>query len=201
MRLTAFLLALPLLSSGAEIPKGSHVLLRMVNSISTRTAREGDYVYMTTATPIVADGHVVVPVGSYVQGVVSVSHRSGRVSGRAELGIRIETLTLPAGKVVKVAPHLGSVDSEGTGQQVEAKEGEIRQGGTKAADAARVATIAGGGAALGGLTDRSWKGAGIGAGAGGAVGLATVLLSRGKEVDLHQGTTVDVVFDRAVPMN
>ena len=35
---------------------------------------------------------------------------------------------------------------------------------------------------------------------GAAVGLATVLLSRGKEVELRQGSTIDVVFDRAVPV-
>jgi hypothetical protein len=50
------------------------------------------------------------------------------------------------------------------------------------------------------MATRTWTGAGIGAGAGGAVGLATVLLSRGKEVDLRQGSTIDVVFDRAVPV-
>ena len=48
------------------------------------------------------------------------------------------------------------------------------------------------------LAGSSFKGAGIGAGVGSAVGLAKVLLTRGNEVDLHQGTTLDVVFDRAV---
>ena len=57
---------------GAEFRQGSHVLLRMVNSISTRTAVEGNYVYMKTATPIVANGQVVVPVDSYVQGIVVI---------------------------------------------------------------------------------------------------------------------------------
>src|SRR5437764_4736096 len=105
-----------------DIPQGSHVLLRMINSISTRTAGPGDYVYMKTATPIVSNGQVVVPVDSYVQGVVSHSKRSGRVQGRAELAIRIESLTLPSGKVIKITPHLSSVDSEGTEQKVD-KEG------------------------------------------------------------------------------
>jgi len=54
---------------------------------------------------------------------------------------------------------------------------------------------------IGGLADRSWKGAGIGAGAGSAVGLATVLLTRGREVDLAQGSTIDVVFERAVALD
>jgi hypothetical protein len=194
----SLLLSAPLLA--AEIPKGSHVLLRMVNSINTRTAREGDYVYLRTATPIVSKGQIVAPAESYVQGIVSHSKRSGRVSGRAELGIHLETLTLPEGKTFKFTPRLASVDAGETGQQVEANESAIKQGGTKEQDAARVAITAGTGAAIGGLADRSWKGAGIGAAAGSAVGLATVLLTRGREVDLHQGMTLDVVFDRAVQL-
>jgi hypothetical protein len=201
MRLAILALTIPALSMAAEIPQGSHALLRLVNSVSTRTAREGDYVYMRTATPIIADGHILVPVDSYVQGVVSHTQRSGRVTGRAELGLRIETLTLPSGKVIKVSPHLSSVDSDGTDQKVETKEGAVQQGGTKGVDGERVAKITGAGAALGGLTDRSWKGAGIGAGVGGGVGLAYVLLTRGREVELHQGSTVDVVFERPVTVD
>ena len=58
--------------------------------------------------------------------------------------------------------------------------------------------LSGTGAAIGGLADRGWQGAGIGAGAGGVAGLATALLTRGREVDLGQGTTLDVVFDRNI---
>ena len=60
--------------------------------------------------------------------------------------------------------------------------------------------MAGSGAAIGGMADRSWKGAGIGAGVGSAVGLATVLLTRGSEVELRQGTTLDIIFDRPVTL-
>ena len=188
----------PGLSMAAEIPQGAHALLRLVNSVSTRTAREGDYVYLRTATPIVADGQVVIPADSYVQGVVSHALRSGRVKGRAELGIRIETLTLATGKVIQVAPHLASVDSEGSDQKVVGNENQVQQGSSHGSDAVRVATLSGTGAAIGGIADRSWKGAGIGAGAGSALGLASVLLTRGREVELRQGSTIDVVFDRPV---
>jgi len=187
--------------AAAEIPQGAHVLLRMVNSVSTRTAREGDRIYLRTASPIMVDGQFVVPVDSYAEGVVSHSVRSGRVKGRAELGIRIDSFTLPGGKTFHVSPHLSSVDSGGSEQKVEAKEGEIKQGGTKGQDAERVAMIAAGGGALGGLADRSWKGAGIGAGAGTAVGIVTTLLTRGKEVELQAGSTFDVVFDRPVTID
>src|SRR5271170_3788983 len=184
--------------TAAEIPQGSHLLLRMENSLSTRTAKEGDYVYLRSASPISVDGQIVVPVGSYVQGVVAETKRSGRVSGRAELAIRLETLTLTQGKVVKFAPHLSSVDSGDSGQKVAGKENVVEQAPTVGKDAARIAILAGTGASIGGIAARSWKGAGIGGAAGSAVGLATVLLTRGKEVELRQGSTLDVVFDRPV---
>ena len=201
MRLAVLMISASLVSAASEIPQGSHVLLRLENSVSTRTAREGDYVYLRTAAPIAANGQIVVPEGSYAQGVVTHSLRSGRVKGKAELAIRIDTLTLPSGKVIKLSPHLNSVDSEGSEQKVDSNENQIKQGSSHGADAARVAELGGTGAAIGGMAARTWTGAGIGAGAGGAVGLATVLLTRGKEVDLHRGSTMDVVFDRAVPVD
>jgi hypothetical protein len=183
----------------AEIPQGAHVLLRMMNSINTRTAQEGDYVYLSTATPITSRGSVVAPAGSYVQGVVTQSKRSGRVAGRAELAIRLETITLQSGQVFKFTPRLTEVDSGESGQKV--KNGEtIEQGPSRGQDAKQIAILAGSGAGIGGIADRSWMGAGIGAGVGTGVGLATVMLSRGKEVNLRQGTTLDVAFDRAVAL-
>jgi hypothetical protein len=184
----------------AEIPQGAHVLLRMENSISTRTAQEGDYVYLRTASPVALDGQIAVAAGSYVQGVVTQSKRSGRVKGRAELAIRLETLTLASGKTLKFSPHVSSVEAGESGQKVVGKENTIEQSADHAKDAERIAILAGSGAGIGGLADRSWKGAGIGAGVGSAVGLATVLMTRGKEVELKQGTTLDVVFDRPVSL-
>ncbi len=194
------ILLLPLLCAAADIPQGAHVLLRMENSLSTRTAKEGDFVYLRTAFPIASGGDIAVPAGSYVQGVVSMSKQSGRVKGRAQLAIRLETLTLASGKVYKFSPHLSSVDSGETGQKVEGSENTVEQAPGHGQDAERIAILAGSGAAIGGLAERSWKGAGIGSGVGSAVGLATVLLTRGKEVELRQGSTLDVVFDRPVAL-
>ncbi len=194
---------LALLSSSAfatEIPRGAHVLLRMENSVNTRTAQEGDYVYLRTASPISVDGRIAVPAGTYVQGVVTMAKRSGHVKGRAQLAIRLETLTLASGKVLKFSPHLSSVDAGDSGQKVTGNENAVEQAPDVGKDAERIAILAGSGASIGGIADRSWRGAGIGAGAGAAVGLATVLLSRGKEVELRQGATLDVVFDRPVAL-
>jgi len=176
-------------------------MLRMENSISTRTAQDGDYVYLRTGTPISVAGNIILPVGSYVQGVVTNAKRSGRVKGRAELAIRLETITLPSGSVYKFSPKLASVDSPGNeDQKVVGKENSVEAGSTHGEDAARIAILAGSGGALGAIVDRGARGAGIGAGAGAAVGLATVLLTRGREVELRQGTSLDVIFDRPVAL-
>ncbi len=199
LRWSCFVIAsLAAAAQNLEIPKGAHVLIRMVNSVSTRTANEGDFVYLRTASPISAGGRIVIPVDTYVQGVVAHVKRSARVKGRAEMAIRLETLTLASGKIVKFTPKLTSLDSDESGQKVSGGEGNIRQASSRGQDAQRIAILAGSGASIGGLADRSWRAAGIGGGIGTGVGLATVLLSRGKEVELRQGMSMDVVFDRAV---
>ena len=108
------LLAFALSASATEIPKGAHLLLRMDNSINTRTAQEGDYVYLRTESPVVADGHVIVPNGSYVQGVVSRAKQSGRVKGAPNLA---STSRLDAGlrQVVshRAAAGLGRLRRDG----------------------------------------------------------------------------------------
>jgi hypothetical protein len=182
----------------AEIPKDTHVLLKMVNSISTRTAQEGAQVYMRTASPISDGSSIIVPVGSYVQGTILLAKRSGKVAGRAQLAIRLDVLTLPGGKTLKFSPHLSSVDDGETTQKVVNNEGTIQQGSSVGKDAERIAILAGTGAGIGGVADRSWTGAGIGGAAGSAVGIATTLLTRGREVELRQGSSLDVVFDRAL---
>lgn len=192
------LLVLPCAAFSADIPQGSHMLLRMVNSITTKTAQDGDQVYLRTASPIAVDGQIIVPPESYVTGVVSYVKRSGHVSGRAEMAIRLETLTLPTGKALKFSPHLASVDAGENGQKIEGGESAIKQSSSTAQDAQRIAILAGSGAAIGGLADHSWQGAGIGAAIGGAVGFASTMFTRGHEVDLRSGSTLDVVFDRAV---
>jgi type IV secretion system protein VirB10 len=62
--------------------------------------------------------------------------------------------------------------------------------------ATATATGAGIGAAAGGL-----KGVGIGSGIGAAVGLGSVLLTRGEEVRLYQGTTVEMVLNRPLRLD
>jgi len=200
MRLPVLALILPIHCSAAEIPPGSHVLLKMVNSVTTRTAKEGDYVYMRTASPIVSAGQVVVPEGTYVQGVVSQSRQSGRVKGRAEMMIKLTTMIFPNAYMVNLNAVPGQAGTGG-GETVNS-EGKVVGDSDKKGDLGTVigTTEAGTGvgAGVGAAAGHVGEGAGIGAGVGLATGLAAVLLTRGPDAELPRGSTVEAVIDRPI---
>ena len=177
-----------------ELPTGTRIPLVLHNGVSTRTAQVGDPVYFETLFPVMKDGRVIVPAGSYVSGEVTESKRPGRVKGRGELNIRLMTLILPNAYMVKFA-GVPSGASTG-GNETTNSEGKIIGDTDKTSDVGTIAKTTGAGAAIGGIASRSAGGAGIGAGVGAAVGLAAILLTRGPEAELPRGTTLDAVLDR-----
>jgi len=187
---------IPSVLTAADIPKGTHVLLRLENSITSRTTQPGDMVYFRTASPIIVNSRIVVTPNAYAQGTVTVVKRPGRVSGRGELGLRLDSLALPSGRVFQFSGVVASADAEGTGQKASKDEGIVRQGPNTGRDAVTITSRGAEGAAIGAIVDRSVRGAGIGGGAGAAAGLAQVLLTRGRDVELRRGATIDVVIDR-----
>jgi len=185
----------PLAEQWLTVPAGTKVLLVLKNSVSSKNAKKGDGVYLESSFPVTQDGRVVIPAGTYVQGVIDEVKRPGRVKGRGEILMHFTTLVYPNGYTVQLpSSAVESADSTDS-QNVADKEGTVRAQGTKGRDAATIATAGAGGigigAAAGGL-----RGAGIGSGIGAAIGLGTVLLTRGEEVRLYQGTTVEMILNR-----
>ncbi|MGB8540301.1 MAG: hypothetical protein WCD49_01570 [Candidatus Acidiferrales bacterium] len=186
-------------SAKLEVPAGTHIPLVLHNAISTRSARPGDPVYFETLFPVMIDGHVVIPAGSYVSGEVSESKRPGRVKGRGELMIRLKTLILPNAYMV----NLNAVPSNaGTGgNETTNNEGKIIGDSNKGGDVGTVAKTTAAGAGIGAIAGRGAEGAGIGAGVGAAAGLLAVLLTRGPEAELPRGSTVEAVLDRSIVLD
>jgi hypothetical protein len=183
-----------------EVPAGSHIPLVLHNGISTHSARPGDPVYFETLFPIMVDGHVAVPAGSYISGAVTESKRPGRVKGRGELAIRLSTMILPNGYMVNLnAMPTGA----GTGgQETVDSEGKVIGPSSKGADAGTVirSTIAGTviGGQVGDANGNEGKGLGIGAGIGAVAGLTAVLLTRGPDAQMPRGSTIEAVIDRPI---
>lgn len=186
-------------NSRIEIPSGTHIPLVLHNAISTRSAQPGDPVYFETSFPVMLNGKIIVPAGSWVSGEVTEAKRPGRVKGRAELMIRLTTLILPNAYVVSLT---ASPSNAGTGgNETTNREGKIIGDSDKASDAGTVMKTTAAGAGIGALAGQNAKGAGIGAGAGAAVGLAAVLLTRGPEAELPRGTTLDAVLDHSIMLD
>jgi len=186
------------------VPTGTKVPLSMINSVSTKTAADGDRVYLETVFPILVDGKVVIPPGSYVAGTVTETKRPGRVKGRGELWIRFDSLTLPNGVTRDFRARMSNLDGTAS-ETLNKNEGQIKGEGDKAGDLKTIGEAGAGGATLGGLAGaaagHAGLGAGIGAAAGATAGLLGVLLSRGPEAVLARGTTVEMVTDRPLEFN
>lgn len=188
-------------ATGAKIivPSGTHIPLVLHNAVSTRSARPGDPVYFETSFPVMIDGKVVIPAGSYISGEITESKRPGRVKGRGELMMKLTTLILPNAYMVNLNAVPGNAGTGGN--ETTDSEGRIVGDSNKGSDIGTIAKTTGAGAGIGGLATQSGKGVGIGAGVGAAVGLAAILLTRGPEAELPRGSTVEAVIDRSIVLD
>ena len=181
------------------IPAGTKVPLSLKQAISTKAAKEGDPVYAETAFPFVANDRIIIPAGTYIQGKITRVERGGRVKGRAQLLIHFTSMIYPNGYTVLLG---GAVENAPGADKTSMKdsEGTIRQdsdAGRKAKDAVEAATT---GTLIGAISGGA-KGAGIGAGIGGVAGIAIALLTRGSDVRLEAGTSIEMEIQREVTVD
>ena len=181
------------------IPAGTRVPLSLKQAISTKTAKDGDPVYAETAFPFVVNDRIVIPAGTYIQGKIERVQRGGHVKGRAELLIHFTSMIYPSGYTVMLG---GSVENTPGAEKTTMKdsEGTIRQDSETGRKAKSAAEGAGTGAVIGAVTNGG-KGAGIGAGVGGVAGLAIGMLSRGADVRLQPGTSIEMEIQRDVTVD
>lgn len=181
------------------IPAGTKVPVALKHAISTKGTRTGDAVYAETTFPVVANNRVLIPAGTYVQGRISEIQRGGRIKGRAQVLMHFTSLIYPSGYTV-ILP--GAVENapglDKTG--VKDQEGTLQKDGQTGSKVGTIASSAGTGALVGGLT-QGGKGALIGAGVGGVVGTAIAMLTRGDDVKMDAGTTLELVVQRDIPLD
>jgi type IV secretion system protein VirB10 len=182
------------------VPAGTTVLLHLKSPIDTHSARVGDGVYCETNFPVTIDNTMAIPAGTYVKGHITRVERSGRIKGRAELQVHFTTLIFPNGYTIELPGALQNTPGA-ENSSVADKEGTVKANGQKGKDAATIGTASAGGAAIGGLATGTLKGAGIGGGIGAGVGLIKVLATRGQEVRLPTGTSLEMVLQRPLTVD
>jgi hypothetical protein len=184
-------------ASAAEIPAGTHLLLRMEHSISSRSAKIGDGVHLRTTTPVSANGKIILPVGTWVSGTIQRVERRGRLRGQARLEIGLETLLLPNGSAVSLSPLVAvAAKSDFTTSRNRGGDGH----GPLATGAGLLAGY--GSAAIASIWSHDEETAvGVGLSVGLATIVATAILTRNRDMELRAGATLDVLFDHPVRLD
>src|ERR1700694_607722 len=77
------------------VPAGTRILVVLKSPLHTTSADSGAGIYSETASVVVQDGRVLIPLKAQVQGTVESSKRPGRVKGRAQFLLHFTSLTFP----------------------------------------------------------------------------------------------------------
>ena len=147
------------------IPASTHIRVRMGETLDTRSSRPGERFSAYLDQPIVSSGgHVIVPKGTLFRGHVVESKPSGRLRGRAYLGVTLDSFRLH-GRTYAI-----NTAADVRASKSHKKRNAIAIGGGSGAGAG-IGALAGGGV-----------GALIGAGAGAAVGTTGAFITGKKNV-------------------
>jgi type IV secretion system protein VirB10 len=180
------------------VPSGTRLAVVLENGINTLSSKAGDSLYFHTAFPVTESNQIVIPVGSYLRGSLMESKRPGRIKGKGEFRLRLESLIFPNGYTVDLRAAPRSADTGG--KETTDSEGKVTGSSGKGKDAGTVATTTVTGAGIGAIAGGG-KGAGIGAGIGGLIGLGAILLTRGPEAELPRGSTLDIEIERDLTLD
>jgi hypothetical protein len=191
--LSILLAPLALLAADTGVPEGTRITLQLNETLSTKLNSEGDAFTAVVTTPVYLSDRVIIPKGSVINGSISRILRPGRLKGKAVLDLIFQSIKIPGRKQMSIIATLVRVDPEGnSGIRAEGRvEGESSTG----SDLGKVIIPSLAGAGIGGLAGGG-KGAGIGAGVGAVAGLVSIFTSRGKDLEIHRGSTLDIKLDR-----
>ena len=142
-----------------DLDPGTVVAVRLTRALSTVRNRAGDTFEATLDEPVVVDDKEILPPGTKFTGHVTQSAASGRLKGRAVLGLTLDAFTVNGRRYpITTSPNTRTSEAH--------KKRNIQMVGGGAGIGALIGGIAGGGkgAAIG---------AGIGAGAGTGAAAAT----------------------------
>ncbi len=182
------------------VASGTRIPLVMKQGLTTKNARPGDPVYAQTSFPIVMNDRIVIPPGTFVQGEIRRVLRPGKVKGRAELQMSFTSMIFPNGYTLLLPGAVQGTPGDPNTAGVKDKEGTIQGEGSKGKDAGTIVGTAIPGAGIGAIAGGA-KAAGIGALSGGALGLATVLFTRGPEINLAVGDSIEMVLERSITID
>lgn len=170
-------------ATGTTVPAGSHLLVRMIDSVDSDKNHPGDIFRASLESPLEVNGVVVAPKGADVYGRLAEAKEAGHFEGKSNLKLELTDLV-----VHNLRQPIMTGDYEVSGSSRGANTAKKVGGG--AAVGAIIGAIAGGG-----------KGAAIGAGVGGGAGAAVQVMTKGQQVHVPSETLLDFRIEQPFTVN
>ena len=145
----------------------------MIDAVNSKNSKVGSIFQASLYAPITAGNEVVIPAGADVFVRLVSAKSAGKITGQSELELELDHIQLQ-GKTIPLQSSTYQQAGESRGKQT----------------ATRTALGTGIGAAIGAIAGGG-KGAAIGAAIGAGGGMATQILTHGKEVQVPAETKLD----------
>jgi hypothetical protein len=181
-------------SHPGEVPDGTLVKVKLHEDLSTMTTRVGTSFTAEVSDPVTREGQVVVPVGSMLEGRVTLVRGGKRVGGSAAIHLEARTITLPDGSQYLL--HARVIDTSSWDDTKVDSEGTILRKDHAKGTSSAIGLSAGAGMAAGAMLG-GVPGALIGAGVGAGVSTA-VWLRQDCQANLPKD--LGIVFSLTEPM-
>jgi hypothetical protein len=197
-KLVCLLCALMLAAAavGQTIPAGTALKVKLENTLSTFSSKEGDPFSGRVTEAVMLEGKTVIPIGTTLQGRVTKVDEPRRIAGKPTIGIFPETIVLPNGERYMLnAPLVDTNLRNGTDVNT---EGQFKGEGHDGKDLTEIGFGTGGGMLVGGLI-----GGGKGLLIGGAVGATVTVahwLGKKRAAMLPAGTELVMELSRPLEM-
>ncbi|HWP42671.1 MAG TPA: hypothetical protein VNO14_05510 [Blastocatellia bacterium] len=178
----------PRTSGSVSVPIDTEMRIQLTSPIDTMNNRPGDRFTAIVLMPAAYEG-------ATIEGHIARLEKSGKVTGRTELSLAFDRITLKDGRQGPFSAQLERVIESETVKEVD-QEGNVRSGSRSKDSQVRGGAGAAAGAILGGILG-GVKGAVLGAVIGGAAGVGTVYIEGNKNLVLDPGTEMVIRTDRA----
>jgi hypothetical protein len=155
------------------IPSGTTLAVRLVDTIDSETAQQGQTFHATLDSPLAVDGDTVIPAGYDVEGHIVSVQSAGKFAGQSLLVLQLDRLAAGS-KYYNIQTDQYSRKGSSRGKNTAEKVG------AGAGIGAIIGAIAGGG-----------KGAAIGAAAGGGLGGGVQAATKGQQIKLPSETVLN----------
>jgi hypothetical protein len=165
-----------------ELPSGSEISVRLIDSVNSERNREGDEFRASLEDPITLGNDVVVPKGADARVKLVNAQESGKLTGKAGLTVQLVSITVDG----KNIPVYSSDVSEYSGSR----------GARTAKSAAAVGAL---GAIIGAIAGGG-QGAAIGAGAGAAAGAGAQTVMKGQQVRIPSETVLTFTTEKPLQL-